>query len=138
MPNEDESRNITLDQVGTFVLHGADAGKHAILLDALAAAPKEEIVGLLMGAAYGAEETEAGLAEVADSLGSPDAEDKVSYLVVQPWPADTELRFNIPLYDEDSEDNIQVVTLDLEDGNETLGAAMAVTENAAQQAPSLT
>lgn len=134
MPTDTLNRRIAVEGLGAFVLHGDDASKHAIVLNSLAASDRPELVGLLLGEAYGADEAERLLTDVGDeSLTTEETEEKARELVNHPWPDDTVI--SLMALDEEDPDPIQEITLELESPNKTLAGAMALTEGAFAYAP---
>lgn len=135
MSTDTAHRKLTLDGVGSLVLHGADHLKQDIVLRAIAASPREELTVILMSVALGPQLTEHFLEEVGDeSLTEEEANEKVRHVVTKPWPTEGRLLFNTAPEDA-AEPDIQVVTFDLVEENQTIGAALELADQAGRQDP---
>lgn len=122
------NRKITLPGVGALVLHGDDTRKQDMVLDALASAEPEDIVGLLMGTAFGADEAVRRLYALDDpALSDEDRAKRVAALNAKPWPADAVIELDTSLDDNDP-DPIQKISFDLEPEAGTLGGAMVIVD----------
>lgn len=131
----DQSRKITIEEVGSLVLHGTDQRTHTAVLNALAAADEAEIVGLLMGTAYGEQVVISELERLDDPRLKPEQVDSIAAEIAErPWPGGTTLEFGVPEH-QGGPGIVQEVTFDLEPEHQTLGAVMALVERARQQAP---
>lgn len=134
MPTDTQDLRIPVAGLGNFVLHGNDKSKQAIVLNSLASASRAEVVGLVMGAAYGPDAVQEFLAAVGDpDLTQAQIEERTFDVVSRTWPEDAVI--SLAVLDEGEEDRMQEISFDLQDPNRTLAGALALTDSAMTFAP---